>query len=31
MGGGGAASETIPISSGQMPINAQVILTYVIK
>ena len=31
MGGGGAASENIPISSGQMPINAQVILTYVIK
>lgn len=32
MGGGGAAmSESVPISSGQMPINAQVFLTYNIK
>jgi len=31
MGGGGAMSESVPISSGQMPINAQVILTYAVK
>lgn len=30
MGGGGMA-ESVPISSGQMPINAQVILVYAIK
>ena len=29
MGGGGAAS--VPISSGEMPINAEVNLTYAIK
>jgi hypothetical protein len=31
MGGGGAMAESVPISSGQMPINAQVILTFSIK
>jgi len=29
--GGGGMEESVPISSGQMPINAQVILTYTIK
>ncbi len=31
MGGGAAMAENVPISSGQMPINAQVTLTYEIK
>lgn len=31
MGGGGGMMETVPISSGQMPINAQVELTFAIK
>ena len=31
MGGGAEMADTVPISSGQMPINAQVILTYAIK
>jgi len=29
--GGGAMMESVPISSGQMPIGAQVTLTYAIK
>ena len=31
MGGGGGMAESIPISSGQLPVNAQVVLTYAIK
>jgi uncharacterized protein len=31
MGGGAEMSDSVPISSGQMPINAQVTLTYAIK
>jgi len=31
MGGGGGMMETVPISSGQMPIDAQVEMTFAIK
>jgi uncharacterized protein YggE len=31
MGGGGGKAESVPISTGQIPINAQVEMTYAIK
>lgn len=31
IGGGGGMAESVPISSGQLPVNAQVVLTYEIK
>lgn len=31
VGGGGAMAESVPISSGQLPVNAQVTLTFAIK
>jgi len=31
MGGGAAVADSVPISAGQMPVNAQVVLTYAFK